>query len=338
MNPIAQLDPVQLRKKRRTNSTSALKQVVIAGGTHGNERNGVYLAKYFMKNPKLVQRPSFKTVTLLTNPYAAKANTRYVEEDINRCFYLKDLVQPAKSNLERERAHALDKELGPKASMMPKSDFIFDLHNTTAATGVCLMLPPDDKFALEVGAYLADLDPSVRIVLWSNVPDWPMFASMGRSGMTFEVGPASWGCIAPAEFIQSKQLILSGLDYIEAHNQRITQLKRSPSSGQATTYKKIKVFQNMHYVKYPRDDDGELIGMIHPKLQWQDWKELKNGQPLFAMFDGSADRLFDSSKYESGAVYPFFINEAAYYEKDIAFMLARKVSVDVKIPISKSKI
>lgn len=226
-----------------------------------------------------------------------------------------------------------------RGKVAPKSDFIFDLHNTTAATGVALMVPYDDKFAIEIGAYLTSLDPTVKIILWSNVPDWPMFASVGRSGMTFEVGPASWGCIAPAEFIQSKRLILSALDYIEAHNQHITQSNTSPLLGQKKdACMKIEVFQNMHYVKYPRDDNGELIGMIHPKLQWQDFKELKDGQPVFAMLDGSNDILFDSSKYESGAVYPFFINEAAYYEKDIAFMLARKVKVDVKIPILKSKI
>lgn len=333
METSSQLDPVALRKIRRTNCNSPLKQVVIAGGTHGNERNGVYLAKYFMKHPKLVQRPSFKTVTILTNPAAVKANLRYVEEDINRCFYQKDLMQPSNSNLERKRASVLDAQIGPKSGSVPKTDFLFDLHNTTAATGVALMVPYDDKFAIEIGAYLTSLDPSVRIILWSNVPDWPMFASVGRSGMTFEVGPASWGCIAPAEFIQSKRLLLSALDYIEAHNQRIKQ-----SNTSTLIKKKIEVFQNVHYVKYPRDENGDLIGMIHPKLQWQDWKELKDGQPIFAMFDGSNDTLFDSSKYEPGAIYPFFINEAAYYEKDIAFMLARKVTVDVNMTPLQSKI
>lgn len=33
-----------------------------------------------------------------------------------------------------------------------------------------------------------------------------------------------------------------------------------------------------------------------------------------------------------GDVYAFFINEAAYYEKDVAFMLAQKKEMEVSFP------
>jgi succinylglutamate desuccinylase len=32
--------------------------VAITGGTHGNEMNGVYLAKHFMANPNIVRQQS----------------------------------------------------------------------------------------------------------------------------------------------------------------------------------------------------------------------------------------------------------------------------------------
>lgn len=325
-----QINPSDLRKKRRTNCTTTLKHVVIAGGTHGNERNGVYLAKYFLKHPEIVKRSSFETTTILSNPAAIKANSRYVDEDMNRCFLFDDLVHKLKSNIERKRAYELNDKFGPKSSLSPKTDFIFDLHNTTAATGIALMFAADDLFALQVAAHLLSLDPSVKLSTWANDSDWSMFPTVARSGMTVEVGAASWGCIAPAAFLQTKNLILAALDFIDAHNQYIARL---PSllceDKKEEIHRKVEIFQRVHYVKYPRDDKGELTGMIHPELQGQDFKELHHGHPIFLMFDGK-NILFDSNIYEPGAIYPFFINEAAYYEKDIAFMLSRKVSIDVR--------
>ena len=54
------------------------------------------------------------------------------------------------SSLEHRRARELNALLGPKRSADPRTDFIIDLHNTTAQTGVALMLAPDDSFAHEV--------------------------------------------------------------------------------------------------------------------------------------------------------------------------------------------
>jgi succinylglutamate desuccinylase len=48
-----------------------VKRVAIVGGTHGNERNGVYLAKSFLRAPETVRRASFSTTVLLANTYAS---------------------------------------------------------------------------------------------------------------------------------------------------------------------------------------------------------------------------------------------------------------------------
>ncbi|CAL1135308.1 unnamed protein product [Cladocopium goreaui] len=93
-------------KRRRTLPTACVKKVAIVGGTHGNETNGVHLAKHFMRNMSLVKRPSFETEVLLSNVAAIEQNTRYVEEDLNRCYFLADLQndQMSRSTLERKRA------------------------------------------------------------------------------------------------------------------------------------------------------------------------------------------------------------------------------------------
>lgn len=56
-------------------------------------------------------------------------------------------------------------------------------------------------------------------------------------------------------------------------------------------------------------------------LQDNDFKLLKAGDPIFQTFSGK------TVKYEGEELYPFFVNECAYYEKKIAFHLAKKVTL-----------
>jgi hypothetical protein len=54
---------------------------------------------------------------------------------------------------------------------------------------------------------------------------------------------------------------------------------------------------------------------------------IRNGDPIFLHFDGTVGRLqldLSHSLAKDEAMYPFFVNEAAYYEKGIAFMIAKK--------------
>ncbi|CAK9103302.1 Probable aspartoacylase [Durusdinium trenchii] len=236
-------------KRRRTLPSSSVKTVAIVGGTHGNETNGVHLAKHFMRNPALVKRPSFETEVLLSNVAAIQQNTRYVEEDLNRCYLLEDLQNDAKSTstLERKRAREVDAQLGPKSSSEPKCDFIIDLHNTTAATGVALLMAPNDEFAHEVAHHLMSLDETVRVVEWNDQADWPLCPSIGRSGLTFEVGPCPWGCLEPELFQQSRRLVMALLDYVEKHNSLVA--SGSPTRQEVS----MKVFRSIGVsIDYPR--------------------------------------------------------------------------------------
>jgi hypothetical protein len=73
--------------------------VAVVGGTHGNERTGYELVQHFARNPGVVTRPSFNTVTLIANTEAVRANRRYIDKDLNR--------QVASSPIARSCPHPL---------------------------------------------------------------------------------------------------------------------------------------------------------------------------------------------------------------------------------------
>ena len=99
----------------------------------------------------------------------------------------------------------------------------------------------------------------------------------------------------------------------------------------------IDAFSLVRAVDYPRDDAGELAGIIHPELQGRDFEPIHRGDPAFLALDGETaipwvpKRTHEQASVPRGAeeeeedqLYPFFINEAAYYEKGTAFMLANR--------------
>ena len=79
--------------------------------------------------------------------------------------------------------------------------------------------------------------------------------------------------------------------------------------------------------------------MIHPALQGRDFEALAEGAPLFQRLDGStvpfvmAEHGWDEATH--GTPYPLFINEAAYYEKGVALVLAKKTTVQVPVHAAK---
>ena len=142
-----------------------VKSIVITGGTHGNETNGIMIARYFesllTSNPfpsdpiwrKYQSIQSIKVV--YSNPRAMEQNTRYVEEDLNRCFLHEDLNRYKADEItcpdtgkdlsyERRRAAELNDLLGPKGST-ETTDLIIDLHTTTSNTRVNMIMSPTDQ-------------------------------------------------------------------------------------------------------------------------------------------------------------------------------------------------
>ena len=90
-------------------------------------------------------------------------------ENLRRVFEAIDKNRDSKLD-----AKELNAVLGPKGSAAA-ADLIIDLHNTTANTGVALMMAPTDELSHAIAAHLIALDPSVRVCNWNaSQTDWPM--------------------------------------------------------------------------------------------------------------------------------------------------------------------
>ncbi|KAI9132097.1 aspartoacylase [Acaryochloris sp. CCMEE 5410] len=290
-----------------------IRQVVIVGGTHGNERIGLYLVKKFNQDSSLLFRPNLTTTCLIGNPQACKENRRYIDTDLNRCFIKADLDNQLLGRHEERQAKVLHQQLGPKGN---SDNFLLDLHSTTANMGLTLILVNDHPFNLHLAAYLTHHNPQVRVYRWTQGNQENAFvSSLCQLGFAIEVGPIPQGILLASLFQETETLIHQTLDYLE-------QINRDVSLPLPRT---LPLFQHLDVVDFPKTSSGELAGMVHPQLQGKDYQPLNPGDPIFLTFEGQT--LF----YEGcSTVWPIFINEAAYYEKDIAMCLTHKQDISLK--------
>lgn len=295
-----------------------LHRVAVTGGTHGNEMCGVYLARYWLKAPEELRRASFSAVPILANPAATAASRRYVDHDLNRAFtftFLRSTVTPDEP-YEVTRARELNQLLGPKGTDQA-FDFILDLHNTTANTGVCFISEDSrNAFNLHLCHYLELQNPGMpcHFVLYDPAgTETYSLESVGKNGVCLEMGPQPQGVLRADLFTQMRALVASILDFIELFNQ-----------GTAFPAFEMDIYRCLGIVDFPRTSEGELAGTVHPQLQDHDFEPLRPGEPIFKLFSGE-DVLYEGDS----VVYPLFINEAAYYEKHVAFLKSEKIHVSV---------
>ncbi|KAL4696533.1 hypothetical protein H8959_002231 [Pygathrix nigripes] len=280
-----------------------LRRVAVTGGTHGNEMSGVYLARHWLQSPAELQRLSFSTVPVLANPAATAACRRYVDHDLNRTFtssFLNSRPTPDDS-YEVMRARELNQLLGPKASGRA-FDFVLDLHNTTANMGTCLIAKSSHEvFAMHLCHHLQLQYPelSCQVFLYQQ------------------------GVLRADIFSRMRTLVATVLDFIELFNQGETP-GDFRETGTAFPAFEMEAYRPVGVVDFPRTDAGNLAGTVHPQLQDRDFQPLQPGAPIFQMFSGE-DLLYDGES----TVYPVFINEAAYYEKGIAFVQTEKFTFTV---------
>jgi len=83
--------------------------------------------------------------------------------------------------------------------------------------------------------------------------------------------------------------------------------------------KKIVVHVHQGSIDYPRDEKGDIDGLIHPERINQDWKMIKKGDPLFLDSQGIIHK-YDGDQL----IWPVFIGEVAYKEKKIAKSYTKK--------------
>ena len=288
------------------------KQVAVVGGTHGNEFSGIYLLKKWQKNPELIARDSFNTETVFANPKAFGENKRYIDCDLNRQFTAKKLANTELANYEQSRAKAINTQLGPKGNS--RTDYIIDLHNTTSNMGPTLILIQSDDFNKKLGAYVLQQMPEAVIIFedQKTVENHYFLCSVAPQGVIIEIGPQPQSVIRQDVLDQMDEMTKHVLDFVDFANK--DQIPVLPSEYEA--------FAWVESIKLPEDENGERIGMIHKNVQDNDFKPLVKGDPIFTLFDGS--EITYQGDYTA---YPHFINEAAYYDNNLAMSLGKKLTV-----------
>jgi len=292
-----------------------IKKVAITGGTHGNELTGVYLIKKFKNNPTLIERDSFETIFFHTNKKAIKKCVRYIDKDLNRTFNIKDLKDDDKYLYEDILAKNINAKLGPKGSKDCAVDFIVDLHSTTSNMGMSIVIDNDSPLTWMAAAYAKSKNPKVNIFRWKGDTDDASFVnSISKDGFAIEVGAVPQGVLRADIFFQTEKLIYDILDFLDAYNRNL--IKDLPKS--------VEIYDHIELLDYPRDENGELIAMVHPSLQDNDYSLIKKGDPLFITLEGK-DICYDKDE----EVHALFINEAAYYEKGFAMCLTKKRVIEI---------
>lgn len=292
-------------------------KVAIVGGTHGNEYTGPYLLK-FLKNRLTADKYStFDLTLLLANPKAYQNNVRFIDSDLNRAFLKADLNNPALSTYEANRAKVINQLLGPKGN--PKTDLIIDLHTTTANMGLSIILVDNNQFNLRLAAFIQSKMPESYIYYvpsdaYIGNSDHPFLNSLARYGFALELGPIANGLYRHDILLKAYEAAQACLGFVDQSNQGVD----IPISDE------IEVYEHLKHVEFPLDADGTIDAVIHKSLQDRDYTPLHKGVPLFEKLKGEI-----VCYQETETLFPVFINEAAYYRKNIAFSLTRKVTLRI---------
>lgn len=287
-------------------------RVLVVGGTHGNERNGVQLLEHWRQVPGSLATAGLSVDYTLGNPGAIAACRRYLERDLNRSFAPELLASALPQPVEVVRARELLADWGPEGDT--PCTVVLDLHSTTAAMGNCLVVygrrPADLALAAGIQArlglpiYLHEGDPAQSGYLAER---WPC-------GLAIEVGPVPQGVVNATICRQTQLAVETALAVLAEARRGTLQLP-----GQ------LVVHRHLRSVDLPRNPMGGPGGRIHPLRQNRDWQPIRPGDPLF---EGNDCRTFPWQP-EAGdpeTAWPVFINEAAYEEKRIALSLtAREV-------------
>ena len=297
---------------------SQIRKIVVAGGTHGNERTGVRLVEKWMACPECYSTccPSAEVSLVLANPEAMRLNRRYRDFDLNRSFSQISLDMNAEpQQYEFRRAHELNRIYGPKGANT-KTDLLLDVHNTGSNMGLCLILSARDPFTMKASAVLTqEFDDACIYYQPEERSASPYFGTVAKADVCVEIGPQQHGTLDARLFERTEKLVKRYLELADEWNRGELQ-KRSPIC--------VEVFTQLRDLGYPKAWAGAPIeAMIHPDLLGRDFSELKKGDKLFRTFDGK-DILYEGEADGRESVWPIFINEPAYYEKDIAMSLTVK--------------
>lgn len=162
--------------------------------------------------------------------------------------------------------------------------------------------------------------PPTRI-LFADMPrpTIPHTPSVGRSGLSIEIGPTPQGLLRADCCRWMEAAAAAILDALELLNTEADSdlLTASVADG-------VEVFENVRLkIACPVDASGFPTAVFHERVQDRDYEALRKGDPLFRTMDGE-ELPYDGCAGDE--IYPVFVNEAAYYlpESGIGFGATRK--------------
>ena len=281
-----------------------LKKILIVSGTHGNEINPVWAVNQFRKQKNTIDY-NIEYKYIIGNPLAYERGCRYIDNDLNRSF---DLIKNNCNNSAYEigRANFLVEKFGVNGS--EPCEIAIDLHTTTANMGTsivmygrrekdfCLASLLQHKFGLPI--YLHEKDKKQTGFL---VEAWPC-------GLVIEIGSVAQNFYDP-KIINRFLIIISSL------RDEINKLK----NNQIQLPKGLIVHVHQGSIDYPREKNGNINALIHPERINKDWKPIKKGYPLFMDMEGNTKTYRGHD-----TIWPVFIGEVAYKEKNIAMSYTKK--------------
>lgn len=283
-----------------------IENLVIFGGTHGNEVTGVEVIKllekrnYFGKNVNLV--------THFSNRKAYELKKRFVDKDLNRSFTQEACATGGYLHEERVAKEIFDKFSSDK-------NLIIDIHTTTANMGKSLVLTKVNSFNLKLISFLQSIHSDLKVFFWPENEELAFLNKISPYGFAIEMGPVANGLLDCKIIEDTLVLIEDILDFTEKSNKNML----------PTLNNEITVYELVDYLYYPKDEAGERFGYIHDEFQGKDFMPLSKGDRLFKTY------IDTNLEYTNNEVlYPVFINEVAYYEKNIACCLTKKVTITIE--------
>ncbi len=283
-----------------------IEKILIIAGTHGNEINPIWAVNQHNKEQINVEK-DIECKYIIGNPLAYEKGSRYIDSDLNRSFNSnKQNISENENNYEINRAKFLVERYGINGE--EPCQIAIDLHTTTANMGTsivmygrrikdfCLAALLQNKFGLPI--YLHENDKKQTGFL---VEAWPC-------GLVIEIGPVA------QNFYDSK-ITNRFLIIINSLKEEISKLK----NNLIAIPKKLIVHVHQGSIDYPRTKNGDINGLIHPERMNKDWKLTKKGDPLFLDIEGNTLRYQGQD-----IIWPVFIGEAAYKEKNIAMSFTKK--------------
>ncbi len=284
-------------------SAARPRRIAVVGGTHGNEKSGVWVVRAMREHPDRFRHHGLDVLSLLANPEAETRNLRYLDRDLNRCFgpELDNTTASDPHARERGRARAI-------ASELRDTDLLVDVHNSTAAMGLTWILTDRNPWCWWLAWKSLGDDARTRILFTPETPGTNVFLpSISRGEICLEIGPVPHG-------VHSHWAADAAITTVERLLARLADVAPDFDPRAALGEADFVYHLGQPSVDYPRGPDGDVRAILHRDRLGQDYMPLPDGAPLFVdPVDGT------TTPWRGPTIHPVFVGESAYVEKGIAF-------------------